>query len=130
MAPTLNYIGLVVADMPRTLAFYRLLGLDVPADQDAAPHAECTLPGGMRICWDTEETIRSFDPDWKPGTGDGRSAIGFECDAPAEVDKVYAAMVSAGYEGHKEPWDAFWGMRYAVLHDPDGHGVDLYCAIG
>ncbi|GAA3235847.1 VOC family protein [Dactylosporangium siamense] len=130
MAPKLNYVGLVVADMPRTLAFYRLLGLDIPADQDAAPHAEHALPGGMRICWDTEETIRSFDPEWSPTAGDGRSAIGFECDTPAEVDKVYDAMVSAGYEGHLAPWDAFWGMRYAVLHDPDGHGVDLYCTIG
>jgi catechol 2,3-dioxygenase-like lactoylglutathione lyase family enzyme len=129
MAPTLNYIGLVVADMPRSLAFYRQLGLDVPADQDSAPHAEYTLPGGMRIAWDTEDTIRSFDPDWTPGTGGGRSALGFECDTPAEVDKVYAAMISAGYEGHKAPWDAFWGHRYAVLHDPDGNGVDLYSAI-
>jgi catechol 2,3-dioxygenase-like lactoylglutathione lyase family enzyme len=130
MAPTLNYVGLVVADMATTLAFYRRLGLDVPADQDAAPHAECTLPGGMRICWDTEETIRSFDPEWKPAAGSGRSAIGFECATPAEVDEVYESMVSAGYDGHLAPWDAFWGMRYAVLHDPDGGGVDLYCTIG
>ncbi|MEV4515383.1 VOC family protein [Dactylosporangium sp. NPDC049525] len=130
MAPTLNYIGLVVADMPRSLAFYRQLGLDVPADQDAAPHVDLTLPGGMRIAWDTEETIRSFDPDWTAGAGNGRSALGFECDTPAEVDKVYAEMISAGYHGHKAPWDAFWGQRYAVLHDPDGNGVDLYSAIG
>jgi hypothetical protein len=27
---------------------------------------------------------------------------------------------------HKLPWDAFWGMRYAVVHDPDGNGVDLF----
>ena len=129
MAPTLNYIGLVVADMPRSLAFYRLLGLDIPAEQDAAPHAECTLPGGMRICWDTEDTIRSFDPEWSPPAGGGRSAIGFECDTPAEVDKVFDVMISAGYDGHLAPWDAFWGMRYAVLHDPDGNGVDLYSTI-
>ncbi|MDG6107555.1 VOC family protein [Dactylosporangium aurantiacum] len=129
MAPTLNYIGLVVADMPRSLAFYRLLGLDIPAEQDAEPHAECTLPGGMRICWDTEDTIRSFDPRWTPPAGGGRSAVGFECDTPAEVDKVYDVMISAGHHGHLAPWDAFWGMRYAVLHDPDGNGVDLYCTI-
>ncbi|MFD1052454.1 VOC family protein [Kibdelosporangium lantanae] len=47
-------------------------------------------------------------------------------DTPAEVDATYAAMVAAGYKGHREPWDAFWGMRYAVLHDPDGNGVDLH----
>ncbi|GAA1505093.1 VOC family protein [Dactylosporangium maewongense] len=129
MAPTLNYIGIVVTDMARSLAFYRQLGLDIPADQDAAPHAECSLGGGMRIAWDTEETIRSFDPEWTPPVGTGRSAIGFECDTPAEVDKVYDSLISAGYGGHKAPWDAFWGQRYAILHDPDGNPVDLYSAI-
>ncbi|MFF5233783.1 VOC family protein [Dactylosporangium sp. NPDC000521] len=129
MAPTLNYIGIVVTDMARSLAFYRQLGLDIPADQDAAPHAECPLGGGMRIAWDTEETIRSFDPEWAPPVGTGRSAIGFECDTPAEVDKVYDSLISAGYDGHKAPWDAFWGQRYAILHDPDGNPVDLYSTI-
>ena len=37
-------------------------------------------------------------------------------------------MVAAGHEGHREPWDAVWGQRYASLRDPDGTGVDLYAA--
>lgn len=130
MAPTLNYIGIIVSDMGRSLAFYRQLGLDVPADQDAEPHVEVVLPGGLRIAWDTEETIRSFDPEWSSPVGGGRSAFGFECDTPAEVDKVYEDMTAAGYHSHKAPWDAFWGQRYAILHDPDGNGVDLFSANG
>jgi hypothetical protein len=39
---------------------------------------------------------------------------------------MYAEMVGAGYAGELEPWDAPWGMRYAVLRDPDGNGVDLF----
>ena len=35
-------------------------------------------------------------------------------------------MVAAGFDGHKEPWDAVWGQRYATLRDPDGNGVDLF----
>ena len=27
--------------------------------------------------------------------------------------------LAAGFEGEKEPWDAFWGQRYALLGDPD-----------
>jgi uncharacterized glyoxalase superfamily protein PhnB len=42
------------------------------------------------------------------------------------VDAAYADMVNAGYDGHLPPWDAFWGQRYAVLHDPDGNDVALY----
>ncbi|WP_433081078.1 VOC family protein [Dactylosporangium sp. CA-052675] len=125
----LNVFGLVVADMPRSLAFYRRLGLDVPAAEDASPHVEHVLDGGVKLTWDTVETIRSFDPEWTTPAGGNRVSLAFECESPAEVDKVYAELLAAGYPGHKEPWDAFWGMRYAVVHDPDGVGVDLYARL-
>ncbi len=48
------------------------------------------------------------------------------CDDPTEVDAVYEELVSAGYHGELEPWDAFWGQRYASVQDPDGNGVDLF----
>ena len=35
----------------------------------------------------------------------------------------------AGYDGHKEPWDAFWGQRYAQLRDPDGNDVSLFAPL-
>jgi catechol 2,3-dioxygenase-like lactoylglutathione lyase family enzyme len=128
MAPTLNVFGIVVADMGKSLAFYRRLGLDIPASADAEPHVDVALPGGFRLLFDTIDTIRSFDPSWTPPQGGHRAGLAFGCDSPAEVDQVYADMVKAGYEGHKEPWDAFWGQRYALLRDPDGNGVDLYAA--
>jgi uncharacterized glyoxalase superfamily protein PhnB len=46
-----------------------------------------------------------------------------------QVDEVYARMTTAGFQGDKEPWDAFWGQRYAQLRDPDGVPVDLYATI-
>ena len=125
MPPRLDLIGIVVQDMARSLAFYRQLGLDLPADADSQPHVEMALPGGLRLAWDTVETIHSFDPTWTPPTGGPRTALAFACDSPAEVDRVYAELTLAGYEGHKEPWDAFWGQRYAALHDPDGNGIVL-----
>jgi catechol 2,3-dioxygenase-like lactoylglutathione lyase family enzyme len=130
MAATLKVVGVVVADMARSLAFYRRLGLDVPAGADTEDHVEVALPGGLKLAFDTVETIRSFDPSWSPPSGSPRTGLAFACDSPAEVDKLYGELVAAGYEGHKEPWDAFWGMRYAVLHDPDGNGVDLFCPTG
>jgi catechol 2,3-dioxygenase-like lactoylglutathione lyase family enzyme len=129
MAPTFNAIGIVVADMAASLAFYRRLGVAIPANADDAPHAEAELPGGVRLMWDTLDTINSFDPEFSPAKGDGRIGLAFQCADPAEVDATYADMTAAGYEGHKQPWDAFWGQRYAVLHDPDGNGVDLYAPL-
>ncbi|MGW0366990.1 VOC family protein [Streptomyces sp. NPDC002990] len=126
MTPRLDMIGLVVSDMAASLAFYRRLGLDVPADSDEQPHVEATLPGGLRIAWDTEATVLSFDPTWTRPIGDSRRELAFLCDSPAEVDALYAELTGAGYEGHLPPWDAAWGQRYAMVFDPDGSGVSLF----
>jgi catechol 2,3-dioxygenase-like lactoylglutathione lyase family enzyme len=118
-------IELVVSDMAATLAFYRRLGLDIPAASDAEPHVDVDL-GGMHLAFDTEDIIRSFDPAWSaPAPGGHRVALAFACDTPAEVDAAWADIIGAGYTGHLPPWDAVWGMRYAVVHDPDGTTVDL-----
>jgi catechol 2,3-dioxygenase-like lactoylglutathione lyase family enzyme len=122
-------IGIVVADMARSLAFYRRLGLDIPADADGEPHVETTLPGGLRLAWDTVETIRSFDPEWAAPSGSPRVGLAFLCESPADVDRAYDTLVAAGHEGHKAPWDAFWGQRYAVMHDPDGNSIDLFASL-
>ena len=122
--------GLVASDLPRTLAFYRAIGLDIPTDADSEAHVEVTVTGGFRIMFDPESTIKSFDPDWTPlPAGSPRTALAFACADPAEVDATYAAMTAAGFDGHLEPWDAFWGQRYATLRDPDGNGVDLFAAL-
>jgi catechol 2,3-dioxygenase-like lactoylglutathione lyase family enzyme len=129
MTPSLNAIGLVVADMGKTLAFYRRLGLAIPASADTEQHVEHTLPGGLRLMWDAVDTVRSFDPGWTPPQGSPRVDLAFRCEDPAEVDRVFADLVQAGHEARKEPWDAFWRQRYALLNDPDGNGVDLFAPL-
>ncbi len=129
MTPRFDVIGVVVSDMAAALAFYRRLGLAIPADADAAPHVECTLPGGLRLAWDTEDTIRSFDPSWTAPTGGHRLGLAFACDSPPEVDAIYEMLVGSGSKGHLEPWDAFWGQRYASVLDPDGNAVDLFAPL-
>ena len=129
MTPTPAALGIVCSDLPRSLAFYRALGLDIPADADDAPHVEVALDGGFKLMWDPVTTVTSFDPSWSAAKGGPGTALAFECDTPAAVDATYAAIVGAGYDGHLEPFDAFWGQRYASLRDPDGNGVDLFAAL-
>lgn len=57
-------VEMVVADMAATLAFYRRLGLNIPADADSEPHVDIELGEGMRLAFDTEATILSFDQKW------------------------------------------------------------------
>lgn len=125
--PELNAIGIAVADLERTLRFYRLLGLDLP-ESTTEEHVEATMANGTRLMFDTEEVIRSFLPDWSRTDGN-QVSLAFECSSPAEVDEIYRRVVDAGFEGEKEPWDAFWGQRYALLGDPDGTRINLYAPL-
>lgn len=129
MKARLDLIGVVVEDMGRSVAFYRELGVGLPEDADGQPHVEATLAGGLRFALDTQETIRSFLPDWEPPSGGQRIGLAFLLDSPADVDAAFERLVSLGYDGHKEPWDAPWGQRYALVRDPDGNGVDLFCPL-
>jgi len=125
--PQLNAVGIVVSDMARSIRFYGLLGLDVPEMPDEG-HVDTFLPNGVRFMLDTEDVVRSFRPEWRRETGN-QLGLAFECGSPAEVDDVYARVAAAGFHGEKEPWDAFWGQRYAQLRDPDGVPVDRYAAL-
>ena len=109
------------------MLFYRLLGLDLPEEaQDG--HVEATMANGTRLMFDAEDVIASFLPNWRRTDGN-QVSLAFECASPAEVDEVYARIVAAGFEGEKEPWDAFWGQRYALLKDPAGVDISLYAAL-
>jgi len=125
--PDLNAIGIVVSDMASSISFYRTLGLDMPESPDEG-HLAAAMPSGVNLMLDTEEVIRSFQPEWSRKTGN-QLALAFECSSPAEVDELYARVTGAGFEGEKEPWDAFWGQRYALLRDPDGVEVNLYAPL-
>lgn len=123
-----DLVGMIVRDMAAALKFYRLLGLDIPAQADNEGHVEYVTPGGFRIAWDTVAVIQSFDPGWTEPVGQ-RIGLAFKCVSPAEVDALYAQVTQAGFASHKAPWDAFWGQRYAQVIDPDGNHVDLFAAL-
>ena len=121
--PELNAIGIVASDVGRSITFYRLLGVDFPEEGEG--HIEATLPSGTRFMLDEESVVKSFRPDWTREKGN-QLALAFECSSPAEVDELWHRAKDAGFEADKEPWDAFWGQRYAQLRDPDGVPVDLF----
>jgi len=129
VTPRLDVFGIVVGDMARSVAFYRRLGLEFPEGAENEPHVEAQLGGGMRYTLDTEEVMRSFDPEWTRPTEGHLTGGAFLCDSPEEVDQVYRELLENGATAYKEPWDAFWGQRYAQLRDPDGTVIDLYAPL-
>lgn len=125
--PQIDAIGIAVSDMAVAIAFYRRLGLDFPADAESEPHAEAPLGPSMRLMLDTEAMLRQIDPDWSATPG-GRLGLAVRLPDPDSVDMLYAELAAAGL-GVKDPWDAFWGQRYAVVSDPDGLHLDLYAQL-
>ena len=124
----IDMIGLTVRDMAASLKFYRMLGLEIPGGVEGEPFVEVTTPNGYRISWNSLEMVKEIDSEWVDPVGQ-RIGLAFKCDSPAEVDALYKRITEGGYEGHKEPWDAFWGQRYAVVKDPDGSNVDLFAPL-
>jgi uncharacterized glyoxalase superfamily protein PhnB len=127
----LDVVGVIVSDLGSAIDFYSRLGLQFPEDADPMGHGhvEAALPGGLTFTLDAEQSIKSFDPGWSPPSNGHRVAVAFRCDSPEDVDRVYAELAAAGAGGYKEPWDAFWGQRYAQVKDPDGNVVDLFAAL-
>jgi len=121
----LDMLGIVCKDMAESLRFYKTLGVPAPDFKPDEPYVECTLPNGLRLSWNSVDMMKQIDPAWEEPAGH-RMGMAFLCDSPAEVDTAYAEALKAGFLGHKEPFDAFWGQRYAQLLDPDGNIVDLF----
>ena len=99
------------------------------ADDAALADLVATLEREPRYALDTEEVMRMFDPEWQRPTGGHAVGGAFRCKSPQDVDRVYGELLEAGGSAHKEPWDAFWGQRYAQLKDPDGTVIDLYAPL-
>jgi catechol 2,3-dioxygenase-like lactoylglutathione lyase family enzyme len=123
-SPKMDQVNLVVTDMEATVAFYRRLGLTIPdlKDEFQAHHRSARTPGGLDLDFDSVEFARHWDKRWRGGAG---QVIGFKVESRERVDALYADLTAAGYAGQQEPYDAFWGARYAVVEDPDGNPVGI-----
>lgn len=129
MSPTMNAIDIAVSDLNASIAFYRRLGLEFEIDAHTPEHAQCDLPNGLHLMLDTENLRGKTTAGWSPASGGPRTFFAFEFPDPGAVDAKYTELTEAGYRSLQEPWDAFWGMRYATVADPDGNGIDLYAAL-
>ncbi len=122
----LNAIGIACSDVAASLAFYRMLGVDLPEFDPDTGHYDTDLGGGIRLMLDSEAVMASFIDNYTRPTGNDRITLAVEYDTPAGVDVAFAQLVAAGHDAVREPFDAFWGQRYATVADPDGNHVDLY----
>jgi uncharacterized glyoxalase superfamily protein PhnB len=129
--PRFTGIDLVGHDLEATMAFYRLLGVDIP---DEAIWRSATGPHHVhvgRIADGAELEIHSpaLAAAYNAGYGaDPRAAatvLGFGVASREAVDALHDRLVAAGHPSRQPPFDAFWGARYAIVADPDGRDVGI-----
>jgi catechol 2,3-dioxygenase-like lactoylglutathione lyase family enzyme len=123
----LDQVNLVVSDVEASRAFYARLGLDFGDERDpvwAAHHVSARLGDGAPLDVDLDSS--TFAAQWNQGWPGGSGAVlGFKVDTRAEVDALVTALADEGVPVQQDPYDAFWGARYAVVSDPDGNAVGI-----
>ena len=126
IAPRITVVTLGVADLERSIAFYRdglgwategIIGTEFP---DGAV-AFFTLAGGLRLAlWPRESLAR--DAGVAQGAPSATElSLGYNVTAIGEVDRVFSAAVAAGATAVKEPASTLWGGYAGYFADPDSH---------
>jgi len=121
----IDAIAVTSKNLKETAKFYTLLGFEFAKFGADEKHLEPQSGDGMvRLMIDDVALIKDIiGKDPIPPT---HSSFAMLCDSPAEVDHVAQKIKDSGYTIVKEPWDAFWGQRYAIVQDPDGYMIDIF----
>ncbi len=124
--PDLRMLNLIVRDMASSVEFYRRLGVTVPEGEAATGvHVQLQMPSGFSLELDTGESAAWWHAGWRADPGSAAVVVCFSLATRDAVDATYADLTGAGYVGRQPPFDAFWGARWAIVADPDGHDIGL-----
>jgi len=124
---SLDAIGIVSQDISKSIEFYEILGVSLK-EEGGPGHYEGKTLSGVRIMLDSTELMKKINPKWEQPVGSG-IILCFKQETPKRVDELFEKISKSGFQKVKEPWDAFWGQRYASVQDPDGNQIDLFAAL-
>lgn len=123
--PILDQVNLVTGDLPASVAFYRLLGVEIPDTRPGWNDHHRTAEFGDNEVVDFDIDSSGFATHWGSGEIPSGPLLSFRFETREAVDGRYAELIDAGYRGLREPYDAFFGARYAIVEDPGGVAVGL-----
>ncbi len=118
----LAMVGLVVADMRRSLEFYRHLGLEIPETEDEKRFVMHRMASGVTIFFDTVFFPESDPARRSAPPGSYNISLEFYAGTREAVDGLYATLTGLGYAGRHAPWKSS-GPYAAIVEDPDGNPV-------
>ncbi len=116
----LGMVILDVEDLERSLAFYRLLGLDVPDPFADRPVSLLRMDSGVSLVL-VQGFAARVDPSWvRPESY--QQVMEFLVGDDADVDAEWERLTAAGYHGRMPPARTT-GVYAAMIDDPDGNVV-------
>lgn len=126
MKPRVSVLTIGVADLERTLAFYRD-GLGLPTEGIIGREFEhgavafFTLSGGMKLAIWRQDDIAHDTSLPKTAVSSTSFTIGHNVVRREEVDEVMDEAARAGAETIKPAQETFYGGYAGYFRDPNGH---------
>lgn len=126
MDPRITLLTLGVADLPRSVAFYRD-GLGWPTSyKDGEEVAFFNLRGTKLALYGMKNLCADISPDTEPAAGGfGGITIAHNVHFKEDVAEVLATAERAGAMIVKPAQDVFWGGHSGYFRDPDGHHWEI-----
>jgi hypothetical protein len=116
------FVNLPVADLPRSVAFYRAIGAEQNLRFSDATAATMSFSDAINVMLLTHDKFREFT---SKGMADAHETalvlLALSCESRDAVDEITAKALAAGGSEVHGSEDHGW-MYSRAFDDPDGHG--------
>lgn len=122
------YINLPVADLTRSLDFFKALGFSQNLEMSNDAGGCIVISDTIYVMLSTHTLFRNFTPKGICDTNNAVEVlISLACESREEVDGLVAKALAAGGTTYDEPEDLGYMYSHSFV-DPDGHGWGLFYA--
>jgi predicted lactoylglutathione lyase len=120
------FITLPVADLPKSMAFFKALGFSHNPQFSDGTTACIVLSDSVSVMLGTHAKFREFTPKAICDTSKAVEVLlNLSCESREQVDDLVAKALAAGGSTYDKPED--FGFMYThSFVDPDGHGWGVF----
>ncbi len=120
------YINLPVADLPKSIAFFKALGFSQDPQMSDDSGACIIISDTIFVMVTTHGRFRNFTPKAVCDTSKAVEVLlNLRCESRDEVDGLVAKALAAGGTTYDKPEDLGFMYSHSFV-DPDGHGWGLF----
>ncbi len=124
--PKQIFLNLPVADLPKSLAFFKALGFSHNPQFSDDSGACIVISDTIYVMIATHAKFRHFTPKAVCDTSKAVEVlINLSCDSRQEVDDLVAKALGAGGSTYDKPEDLGFMYSHSFV-DPDGHGWGIF----